>query len=321
MKNKLKRQIYLEEYVPINGINQYLFHCGTNPENPVMLFLHGGPGSAESIFAHMFQEKWEEIFTVVHWDQRGAGKTLTKNPDKYPTIDSMLEDVYEIIQYLKQKYNKEKIILLGHSWGSVLGSTFIRKYPEDIDYYIGVGQVVNMIENETVGYNKVKELILQANDKKALKILEVIGDYPGNKFDNAWLKKCMKLRRLQGKYKLAVTPDLAICMAALKSPIFKFSDISAMIKAVKANEKTTEFLGGFDLKSKSLEYKIPVYYVIGGNDWQTPYVISKDYFENIEAPRKNFYLIPNAGHMTMLDQPQLFFDALIDINNKEKEHN
>ena len=320
MKNKSKRLIYTEEYVLINGINQYLFHSGTKYDNPVMLFLHGGPGSAESLFAHIFQEKWEDIFTVVHWDQRGAGKTLTNNPDKYPTIDLMLKDLFEIIQYLKKKYKKQKIILIGHSWGSVLGSTFIKQYPEEVAYYIGVGQVISMLENERVGYEKVKELILQANDKKSLKKLEVLGDYPGDKFDSKCLKKCMKIRRLQGKYNLAVKMGISICISVFKSPIFKLSDIYALIKGLKANGKVLEFLGTFDLKSQSAEYQVPIYYILGGDDWQTPYVIAKEYFNSINAPHKNFYLIPNAGHMTMLDQPQLFFDKLLEINNKESQN-
>lgn len=316
MKNKSKRLIYIEEYVSINGINQYLFHSGTKYDNPVMLFLHGGPGSAESLFAHVFQEKWEDIFTVVHWDQRGSGKTLTKNPDEYPTIDLMLKDLFQIIQYLKKKYNKEKIIILGHSWGSVLGSRFIKQYPEEVAYYIGVGQVINMLENERVGYEKVKELILQATDKKSLKKLEVLGDYPGDKFDINFMKKCGKVRKLQGKYNLAVKMGISIVITAFKSPIFKLSDIFALIKGPKANEKVLEFLFAFDLRSESEEYKVPIYYILGGNDWQTPYVIAQEYFNRINAPYKNFYLIPDAGHMTMLDQPQLFFEALLEINNK-----
>jgi len=320
MKNRSKKLIYTEEYVSINGINQYLFDSGTKYDNPVMLFLHGGPGNAESLFAHIFQEKWEDIFTVVHWDQRGAGKTLTNNPDKYPTIDLMLEDLFEIIQYLKKKYNKQKIIILGHSWGSVLGSTFIKQYPEEVAYYIGVGQVVSMLENERVGYEKVKELILQANDKKSLKKLDVLGDYPGDKFDSNCLKKCMKIRRLQGKYNLAIKMNISICISVFKSPIFKLSDIYALIKGLKANEKIIEFLGDFDLNSECAEYKVPIYYILGGNDWQTPYVIAKEYFNRINAPYKNFYLIPDAGHMTMLDQPNLFFDALLEINEKEKKY-
>lgn len=318
MKNNLKRPIYIEEYVSINDIDQYLFHSGTKYDNPVMLYLHGGPGSPESIFAHAFQEKWEDIFTVVHYDQRGSGKTLTKNPDKYPAIDLMIKDLYETIQYLKKKYNKEKIVLLGHSWGSVLGSTFIKRYPEEVAYYIGVGQVINMLENERVGYEKVKELILQAKDKKSLKKLEVLGDYPGDKFDSKSFKKCMQVRKLQGKYNLAVNMDLSICKTAFKSPIFKLSDISAMIKGIKANEKTLDYLGAFDLNSECAEYKMPIYYILGGNDWQTPYVIAKEYFNKINAPYKEFYLISNAGHMTMLDQPQLFFDTLLEISNKEE---
>jgi pimeloyl-ACP methyl ester carboxylesterase len=317
MKNKSKRLIYIDEYVSINGINQYLFHSGTKYDNPVMLFLHGGPGSAESLFAHAFQEKWEDIFTVVHWDQRGSGKTLTKNPDKYPTIDLMIKDLFEIIQYLKRKYNKQKIIILGHSWGSVLGSTFIKQYPEEVAYYIGVGQVVGFLENERVGYEKVKELIIEANDKKTLKKLEAIGAYPGDKYDSKFMGKCSKIRRIQGKYNLAVKIDFSIFITAFKSPIFKFSDLMALIKGFKANEKVLEFLGSFDLRAEPAEYKVPIYYILGTNDWQTPYVIAQKYFNGINAPYKSFYLIPNAGHMTMLDQSQLFFEALLEINNKE----
>ncbi|MDR3598345.1 alpha/beta hydrolase [Clostridium sp.] len=317
MKNKSKKLINIEEYVLINGINQYLFHSGTNYDNPVMLFLHGGPGSAESVFAYAFQEKWEDIFTVVHHDQRGSGKTLTKNPDKFPTIDLMMEDLFEIIQYLKKKYKKEKIILLGHSWGSVLGSTFIKKYPDEVAYYIGVGQVINMLENERVGYEKVKELILQANDKKVLKKLEAIGEYPGDKFDNETLKKCMKVRKIQGKYDLGVKMWPLIVMG-MKSPISGLSDFLALIKASKANKDIHDFLGAFDLKSKNAEYKVPIYYILGENDWQVPYVIAKEYFGEINAPNKKLYLIPKAGHFTMLDQPKLFFDVLVDINNNDK---
>jgi pimeloyl-ACP methyl ester carboxylesterase len=313
IKNKLKRLIYFEEYVPINGIEQYLFHSGTKHENPVMLFLHGGPGSAESLFAHAFQEKWEDIFTVVHWDQRGAGKTLYKNQDKYPTIDLLLKDLFEIVQYLKKKYNKSKIIILGHSWGSVLGSIFVKRYPEEVDYYIGVGQIISKLENERLKYEKVKELILQANDRKSLKRLEAIGDYPGDKLDNEWLRKCIKLRKIQGKYNLPVKANSQAFKIVFTSPIFKLSDISALIKGTKASKELVDFLGSFNLNSEPIIYKVPIYYIFGENDWQTPYLIAQEYFNRINAPYKNFYLIPNAGHMTMIDQPQLFFEALLDI--------
>ncbi|GKX67579.1 alpha/beta fold hydrolase [Inconstantimicrobium mannanitabidum] len=321
MKNKCKRLIYINEYVSINGIEQFLFHLGTSYDNPVMLYLHGGPGSAESLLTGAFQEKWEEIYTVVHWDQRGAGKTLTQNPNKLPTIDLMLQDLYEVVQYLKKKYSKQKIVLLGHSWGSILGSLFIKKYPEDIAYYIGAAQVIDIVENEKVGYNKVKELIEQADDKRSLKKLEGIGEYPGNKIDfgKEFLKKCNVVRKLQGKYKIGLELRFSIWIAMLKSPIFNFLDIISFIKIPKANENVLKFLVNFDLCNESLEYRVPIYYVLGGCDWQAPYIIAQNYFEQINAPYKKIYIIPNAGHFLMLDQPGLFFDTLSEINKIEEK--
>lgn len=319
MKNKPDRVIYSEEYVHINGIKQYLFHTGTKYDNPVMLFLHGGPGFAESTLSYIFQKKWEEIFTVVHWDQRGAGKTLTKNPNECTTIDLMIKDLFKIVQYLKKKYNKQKIIIFGHSWGTVLGSIFIKEYPEEVAYYIGVGQVISMFENESVGYEKVKKLALLANDKKSLKKLEDLGDYPGDNHGITFKKKSEKLRTIQGKYNLAAKGNISEIIGLIRSPIFKLSDISALIKMDKANLELLEFWSRFDLNSESVDYKIPIYYILGENDWQTPYVIAEKYFEKINAPNKKLYLIPRAGHMTMVDQPNLFFDALIDISSKEKK--
>lgn len=319
MKNKFKRLIYIEEYISINGINQFLFHLGTSYDNPVMLYLHAGPGNAESLHTESFQKKWEEIYTVVHWDQRGTGKTLTKNPDKLPTIDLMLQDLVEVIQYLKKKYNKQKIVIFGHSWGSVLGSVFIRKYPEEVAYYISSGQVVSMVENEQVGYNKVKELIEQAGDKKSMKKLESIGEYPGNKivFNREFLKKCNVVRKLQGKYKVGLELGLAIWITAFKSPIFRLADIMAYMKIFRVHEKIYNFLGDFNLRTEPAVYEVPVYYVLGENDWQAPYIIAQDYFKEINAPNKKIYVIPNAGHYTAMDQPDLFFDALSEINKIE----
>lgn len=113
MKNKYNRTIFFEEYVHINGIDHYLLHSGTKYSNPLMLFLHGGPGFAESTISYIFQKQWEEIYTVVHWDQRGAGKTFTKNPNETSTFDLLLEDLFLIIQYLKERYKKQKLFCLG----------------------------------------------------------------------------------------------------------------------------------------------------------------------------------------------------------------
>lgn len=321
MKKQTKKAIDLREYVPINGIEQFLYHLGTKEENPVLLFLHGGPGSAESLFAHLYEEQWTRIFTLVHWDQRGAGKTLTRNPDRLPTIELLLQDLDEVIQYLKKKYNKRKIVLLGHSWGSVLGSAFVQKHPENIAYYIGTGQVINMTENEQVGYRRVKELITKAGNKRSLKKLEAVGVYPGEKisFDQSFMKKITRVRKLQAKYGLSSDAFLPILNVVRKSPIFRLSDFSAFLNIYKANQGVYPFLCDFDLWKEPREYRVPVYYILGGDDWQAPYPIAEKYFEEISAPRKKKYVIPNARHLAMVDQPELFFQALNDIRNLEQK--
>ena len=302
-----------EEYVEINGIHHYLLHLEGNKENPILLFLHGGPGSAESIFAHLMQENWEKNYTVVHWDQRGAGKTLTKNPakDHYPTLNLHLEDLLEIVTYLKKKYNKKKIALLGHSWGSILGTLFIKQYPEEISHYIGVGQVISMMENERYGYAKVKEEILKSNNKSDLNKLEALGEYPTLPFNKDITKAMSKLRKIQAKYKLAANPSFSLVIGAMRSPIFKLSDISSMLKGLDVNFDTLKYLfENYDLNKESSEYTIPIYYILGDNDWQTPYPLAQDYFKRIKAPKKELFMIHNAGHITMLDQPKDFYEAL-----------
>lgn len=174
-KKKIAKKIHIlstgkgidhREFVTIGGIPQYLHHRGEDRDNPVMLFLHGGPGSPMLPFAQEFQIPWEKRVTVVHWDQRNSGKTYFKSDPKQitptTTIDQMIKDTYEVVEYLKNKYQKQKIMIMGHSWGSVLGSLFIKKYPQLVQAYIGVGQVVNMVENERVGYEKALETIKNA---------------------------------------------------------------------------------------------------------------------------------------------------------------
>lgn len=309
-----KQNEYFSEYIEINGAEQYLLHYSANPECPILLFLHGGPGMAESNFAYAFQDDLSSSFTVVYWDQRGAGKTLTKASKKnaYPSIDELLDDLLKLVQYLKIKYNKKKIAILGHSWGSMLGSLFVQKYPQEVLYYIGVGQIVDLVENETVGFEKLRDKIRKADNKKDLAALEKIGVYPELNYEKPMMKKMQKIRILQGKYKIGMD-FVPILKTLTKSPVFKLSDISSLLKGMSNNNKIWDFLFSHNLYEESRKYEVPVFYVLGDRDFQAPNTIASAYFDTIIAPYKKLFIIKDAGHFIMLDQPKAFSNALAEI--------
>lgn len=328
-KKKLAKQIQItsasngidcREFVTIGGIAQYLHHRGEDVNNPVMLFLHGGPGSPMLPFAQEFQTLWEKHVTIVHWEQRNSGKTYFKNDPKQitptTTIEQVIQDTYEVVEYLKGKYQK-KIIIMGHSWGSVLGSLFVKKYPELVQAYIGVGQVVNLIDNERIGFEKVLESAKAAGNNKDYEALLRLKPYPPLEFNDEMPKRLTKVRRYQSKYKLSAGFTIDLFVSGLCSPFYTLRDLSYFPRTGAVGDGQRHIMKylmeSFDLPSLGTTYEIPVFYIHGERDWQTPYPLAKEFFSKIEAPIKQFYSIPDAGHITMLDQKEKFNEALFDV--------
>ena len=312
---KIKK--YEEEYVKINGIEHYLLHYKARKEAPVLLFIHGGPGQSETMMAYILEEYEDRNYSIVYYDQRGAGKTYLKNKKERPDTELLKNDLLEIVLYLKKLYQKAKIGIIGHSWGSVLGSIFALEHPEHTLCYIGCGQVVDLIENERTGFEKLKAAIEASGSKSDRRKLMKIGEYPAaGKFDMKYYRKMGQVRRLQGKYHLAVDMDKNMIKMFIHSPVMGIADILPFLTGVIINIKVMRELMSFDLRDKGTEYQVPVYYVLGENDQQTPVEIGISYFEEIAAPDKGLYLIKNAGHLTMLDNMNDYRASICEIVNK-----
>lgn len=139
----IPRSIASLEKIKLGGMDQWILIRGNDVSNPVLLWLHGGPGAAQMPIAHHFDKNLEKDFIVVHWDQRGAGKSNPKDFDEQTmTFEQFITDAHELTQYLKRRFNTEKIYLVGHSWGTQLGIKMVQLYPEDYFAYIGIGQAV-----------------------------------------------------------------------------------------------------------------------------------------------------------------------------------
>ena len=168
--------------VPINGTQQWLSVRGRDRRNPILLVLHGGPGSPTMPEDYTFQSPWEDYFTVVEWDQRGAGKTYAANDPKIVaptmTIDQLTMDAEEVVRYVQKTYGKRKIFLMGHSWGTVLGVRLAEAHPDWFYAYVGVGQIVNMRESERIGYDFVLGQAKEHHNDTAVKELEALAPLP-----------------------------------------------------------------------------------------------------------------------------------------------
>lgn len=314
MRDIRKNEIYGQEYVKINGILQFLYHSGTNPNNPVMLFIHGGPGIAESNYAYLMQDEWEKYFTVVHFDQRGSGKTLALNPKEYPDIKKIVEDTKEIVEYIKKKYKKDKVVIAGYSWGSVVGTMYIKAYPDDILAYIGIGQVIDLMENERLLYKKLKYDFESKGQKKYLRALKKIGKYPEKLCLSSMKKKYDQVERLQRKSSISGEKSISMIWNFIRSPLFTFKDLKAFLLNGKANTELIDFLMKFNLYNYLLDYKVPVFFISGEKDWQVPTMLVKKYFKDITAPQKKLYIIKNAKHRPMFENKEEFDRVIKDIS-------
>src|SRR5690606_17589118 len=168
----------------IGGIEQWVYARGQARSNPVILFVHGGPASPMSAAMWMFQRPLEEYFTVVHWDQRGAGRTyLETEPDSIRDtlhIERYVDDTIELAQRVRERYEAGKLVLVGHSWGTGVGLKAALKRPELFHAYVGIGQVINTRDNERLSFQYGLAQAKKHGNAEAIRELESIAPYPGD---------------------------------------------------------------------------------------------------------------------------------------------
>ncbi|MBB6730155.1 alpha/beta fold hydrolase [Cohnella zeiphila] len=298
-------------YVAIGGIEQWISIRGENRRNPILLFVHGGPASSYSIFSPLIRA-WEKHFTIVQWDQRGAGKTFGRNGKEGSgaiTFERLVQDGIEVAQYLLRSLRQDKLILVGSSVGSVVGTRMAKRRPELFHAYVGTDQNVN-IEGHQLSYRMNLKGLREANCAKGIKLFEQIGPDPSRwsleDFDrkNRWMVK-------------VVTPAPNMIMdlvlpSMLASPNHTFRDILSYFKGMNYSlAQLFDELISFDARKLGTRYELPYFIFQGDTDLVTPVETARDFFEDIEAPRKEFALIRNAGHLACFARPEPFLELLV----------
>ncbi|MBR4101931.1 MAG: alpha/beta hydrolase [Oscillospiraceae bacterium] len=310
--------IYHYETPMIGGIRQYIQIRGTDKRNPLLLFLHGGPGGSLAGFCHILQTGWEEHFTVVHWDQRNACKTYLANKArakeiaKTGTMDDFVQDIHEVIAYLHTVLDFDKLILMGFSWGSAIGAEYAKRHPENLLCYIGIGQLVNYRDGVFCTCEKLLRLMPQGS-ADAAKIEKLMADFPEHPVWNKELTQCMRhFMPLSAKYIMKHVKRVPLGKI-LKSPFLNLKEKYASLVGNPAMQKQAFVtMLAYDFR-EDLNFGVPLLFVFGEEESVCPSELVQACFDEISAPRKQIAVIPQAGHSCFFDQPEVFMKTLLEF--------
>jgi len=295
--------------IPVAGTRQWITVRGRDRDNPVLLVIHGGPASPEMPASWAFQNGWEDYFTVVQWDQRGSGKTYNANdPEKIaPTLslDRITEDAALVVDYLRQRYGKEKVFVMGHSWGSLVGLSLAHRHPDRLHAYIGMGQVINGQENERLSHAHALQAARQAGNAVAVEELESLLPYP-EPDGTVPLEKIDTERKWSVRYGGLTYGRDSIdyyFQLAKFSPDYTADDYAAIGKGSALSlPRLLPDLAGFNF-SDVTAFDCPVILFEGRHDYTTPSVIAAEWLERVDAPATKLVWFENSAHMMMLEEP------------------
>ncbi len=297
-------------FVSIGGIDQWISIQGRDTANPVILYLHGGPGEAQSPFLKEFVP-WEADFTVVNWDQRGAGKTFGRNGPSTPgmstpetALDRLCEDVRETAEYACRRLGQKKVVLVGQSWGTMLGFHSIKRWPHLFHAFVGTAHYVSWTESLRGQESWKRQQAVAANDQATIAALDEAAQLP---------ETDTKRYRTANKYRWA-PPDLAyfkIFNAFTGSPPFpEHGEVADWFGGMNfSSPKLLPVISSYDARTLGLDIPVPFFVIQGRDDHVTPFDVAEGYMAEIRAPAKKF--IPIAGgHFACFTDSAGFVGAL-----------
>ncbi len=304
-------------YIDINGTKQWINIYGENAENPVLLYLHGGPGSATSEIDYAFTRKWADVYTVVTWDQRNCGKSYdAEQNDIVLTRELFLTDGKEVTEFLLDTLSKDKITILGHSWGSIFGANLVLEYPEYYECFIGTGQLVDYLENETAF--KREAMLWADGDEETLELINQLTP------DHVTMEHITARNAIMQKYgydMMANGSDYNLAATVIFNPNYSLIDWVHYFKrdmSVYLDFFASEEFASFSLKGRT-EYPVPFYNINGDRDYQTNYKLAQEYFEEVNAPYKQMFIMENMTHGLLESDSEGFSEIVHQIAKAQRE--
>ena len=320
--------IDIKEKIELNGLKQTIHIKGNDANNPVLLFLHGGPGITNRHSAMQSNADLLDDFTIVAWDQRGTAGSYKGAKEEDLTIKQLTEDAAALVRYLCVRFNKKKIFVIGGSWGSLLGTNLIYTHPENIAAFVGFGQFVNGHKNEVISWEYSLEEAQKAGNEKDVAELKRVGPpvegiYKGG-FDGMMVQRniMMKYGGYSKDEKKRSYLD-AMVKPILKSGEYTLSDLYGYVKGYKfVLNKMWPEVGTVKFDETHLKFDVPFFIFDGRLDKNTPADLVEDWYNSFTAPRKELHWFEKSGHNPMSDETEAFKkllkEKLLAIAEEEK---
>ncbi len=298
------------ERIRIGGADQWVLERSEDVSNPIVLYLHGGPGTSQLTLNRRNTRDLERCFTVVNWDQRGAGKSYAAIRDAGAmNIDQFVEDTREVTLHLLEKFGKERLVLVGHSWGSAIGALTVAASPELYSCYVGIGQIANMAEGEALSYQWVLDEARHHDHRRALRSLERIGPPP---YSGDWRKKTVTERtyvaRFGGEVRASRHGAVGMLLGSLLvSSEYTLRDRVNFVRGARDSMRVLwPQLLEVNLFEQVPEMRVPVFFMEGRHDWEIPSILSARYYEALRAPSKQLIWFENSAHLPNAEERERF---------------
>jgi pimeloyl-ACP methyl ester carboxylesterase len=312
------------EEITLGDLKQWIFIRGIDQNNPVLIFLHGGPG--EPVFgissSRSLDTELIKHFTIVHWDQRGAGKSYNSNiPVSSMTLERLVEDCNELIDHLRNRFNTQKVFIVGHSAGTSIGIKTAYKYPEKIHAYVGVAQIINDYEQEKISYDFIVEEADRTGDLKKQIAIKAIGS-PPYETPKKNFEKAKYITRYGGfMHDFSIKRMVVLILNYLTSPEYSLSEGIKTIRGKGLHFTTNamwEEIKNINFTKEIQSIKVPIYFLVGKYDMITPTVLVENFYNNLDAEKgKKLVIFENSAHFLLIEEKEKYQDLLINRVLKE----
>ena len=313
-----KNRIHEKIFINIGNTRQGMFIVGKNINNPVLLFLHGGPGMPTFFLEKQYPTGMEQHFTVCYWEQTGGG--ISFSPDISPeemSVDRIVKDAIEVTKYLRQRFGKEKIYLMGHSWGSLIGILTSAKAPHLFEAYIGVAQITNQSESEKLAFKFMLDKYNEAGIKGMISKFESYNLENGNEEMIRYFKSPLRDKAMH-ELGIGTMHGMKSVISGVFVPFMTSNQytIAERINLWRAKmfllnkTKLIEELFHHNLPVEISKLSIPVCFLSGVHDYTVNYELSREYLKKIDAPVKGFYTFENSAHSPMHEESARFIEIM-----------